>query len=182
MGAGHFCVGSWCLFLVHAVCSRCLYTLFVHAGASKLSAARMGAFSSAIVGAGRRSLLNLRCLTRGAKGHKKSSRVLGLVLIGLVAHAVFVSAAHRHPNRTADLRQPGAIVLSDGGNFDGSRQSNPDSQCLSCRVQRTFTATIQSSEAILELFRQDVTREICLCLPCKLTSRLSLSSRAPPLV
>ena len=107
------------------------------------------------------------------------TRASSLVLLILVAHALFVSATHHH----AALEAPAALSVEsrDGDGSTKQPQSSDASHCLSCRVARTFEIGDRSHNLIVELPVETVAQEKLLSLCCTSRPFVVLSDRAPPL-
>lgn len=118
---------------------------------------------------------------RGRSIHKASSktRASSLVLLILVAHALFVSATHHH----AALEAPAAVSVEarDGDGSTKQPQSSDTSHCLSCRVARSFEIGDRSHHLVVELPVETFVQEKLLSLRCTSRPFVVLSDRAPPL-
>jgi hypothetical protein len=113
--------------------------------------------------------------------HKASSRARAssLVLLLLVAHALFVSATHHH----AALESPAAVCVEsrDGDGSSNQPQSGDGSHCPSCRAARSFEIEDGSHTLMVELPAESVAQERLLSLCCTSRPFVVLSDRAPPL-
>lgn len=75
----------------------------------------------------------------------KASRLLGVALLFLFAHAFAASATHFHRLQRAENARPG---LSSDAGFDRQTRSNAETanahaECLLCRLQRSLVAGLQ---------------------------------------
>ncbi|HSO76851.1 MAG TPA: hypothetical protein VLU47_18640 [Blastocatellia bacterium] len=118
---------------------------------------------------------------RGHSRHKASSRARAssLVLLLLVAHALFVSATHHH----AALESAAAVCV-ESRDVEGSSkqpQSSDGAHCPSCRAARSFEIGDGSHHLIVELPVETVAQEKLLSLCCTSRPFVVLSDRAPPL-
>jgi hypothetical protein len=130
-----------------------------------------------------RRFMEKRLKLRGWPGHKASSkaRASSLVLLVLVAHALFVCVTHHH-DRAHDRGALATISFTaEDGDSNNTPDSGSDSHCLSCRIQRTFQAAARSQSIVVELPLQAAVHEDLLSRPCLNRPNLILSSRAPPL-
>src|SRR5436190_4402726 len=109
------------------------------------------------------------------------SRVIGLVMLGLIAHAVFVSVTHHHPSGPHLVASKSASFIgNDGRGSDTAPDSSTDSHCLSCRLQRNFVSNFGSPPVVFQPLEQCSNRETILCAPFSKGSSLLLFGRAPP--
>lgn len=107
-------------------------------------------------------------------------RFLAAALLCLVAHGVFVSVTHHHS--ASGQGAPGFSIES--GDTDGSGkfpQSGDDSNCVSCRVSRSFNSLDRSEFLVVQFPVQAVVREKLLSHFLPDTPDLVLSGRGPPL-
>ena len=124
-----------------------------------------------------------RLKLRGWSGHDASSkaRASSLVLLVLVAHALFVCVTHHH-DRTRDRAALSTISFTaEDGDSNNTPDSGSDSHCLSCRIQRSFQAATRLQSIVVELPLQAVVHQDLLSRPCLNRPNLVLSGRAPPL-
>ena len=107
------------------------------------------------------------------------SRTLPLVMLGLIAHALFVSYTHHHGDGRVQTQSATIAVSSSDDN--GSTTSNSEADCLSCRLQRNFNSFTQPGSTVLEILQTHVNYPVLRSnLYCHRLS-LILSTRAPPL-
>ena len=94
-----------------------------------------------------------RLKLHGWSGYKASSkaRASSLVLLVLVAHALFVCVTHHH-DRARDRAVLATVSFTaEDGDSNNKPDSGSDSHCLSCRIQRTFQAAARSQSIIVEV-------------------------------
>jgi hypothetical protein len=104
-----------------------------------------------------------------------------MLMLCLVAHAVLVCALHHHsaPQRA---QSGSAALLPDDEHHSGHEPvSAGDSHCLTCRLQRDFTAGLRPPTVTVETLRASVDHQTRLLEPRSRGSLLVLSDRAPPL-
>jgi hypothetical protein len=125
-----------------------------------------------------------RLKLRGWSRYKASSkaRASSLVLLVLIAHAFFVCVTHHHDRARAGETLATISFTSEDGDSNDKPNSNSDSHCLSCRIQRTFESADRSHSIAVELPLETAVHEKLLSHPCLNRPALVLSSRAPPLI
>lgn len=102
-------------------------------------------------------------------------------MLGLIAHAAFVSVTHHHPS-SPQLAAPKAasFIANDDRGTDTAPDSGTDSHCLSCRLQRNFVSNIGTTAIVVQPLEQCSIRETILCAPSSKGASLLLFGRAPP--
>jgi hypothetical protein len=124
-----------------------------------------------------------RLKLRDWSGYKASSkaRASSLVLLVLVAHALFVCVTHHHERTRIPSEFAIATLTAEDGDSSNTPDSNSDSHCLSCRLQRNFVSNVNSSSLTMELPQEALLRENLSIDLHSYTCLLALSGRAPPL-
>jgi hypothetical protein len=104
-----------------------------------------------------------------------------VLLLCLVVHAFFVSATHFHYSAWGD-KAPAEASLSSGdaGDSDGAPGQGGHSNCLSCRLQRSFACEVPASCVALEPSGKLVAGEPPRSEAHSHGPFLLLSDRAPP--
>ncbi|HKO59639.1 MAG TPA: hypothetical protein VJV03_00635, partial [Pyrinomonadaceae bacterium] len=87
----------------------------------------------------------------------KRSRAYSLVLLCLMAHALFVCFTHHH-NVQPSLAIASINATGDGDS-DNSTDSNSDAHCLSCRLQRNLTSDRPAASLVIALIPEALSRE-----------------------
>ena len=123
-----------------------------------------------------------RLKLRGWSRYKASSkaRASSLVLLVLVAHALFVCVTHHHDRARAGETLATISFTSEDGDSNDTPNSSSDSHCLSCRIQRSFESTDRAHSVVVELPLRAVVYEKLLSHPYLNHPGLVRSSRAPP--
>jgi hypothetical protein len=100
-----------------------------------------------------------------------------------MAHALFVCFTHHHDARPERFPPAAAsVTATEDGNSGRSTDSNGDSHCLSCRLQRSFVSDTHTASLIVTTITEALSREAFSSAPHSRKPSLLLSGRAPPLV
>jgi hypothetical protein len=126
---------------------------------------------------------DLRVSNKLTTRSNRRSRVHSLVLLCLMAHALFVCLTHHHDSRPGNFFLTAASVAADDDARSGSStDSNGDSHCLSCRLQRNFVSDTHTTSLIVTVIAEALSREAFLSSPHSRKVSLLLFGRAPPLI
>lgn len=113
-------------------------------------------------------------------GNKMGSarrRAMALALLCLVAHLVFISAAHHHQ---VGRLSAASIVASGEKDSRGGKDASSDADCLSCRAARAFVSAVPSPAFPFELILRTISRAPRRAWPLIFNPGFILPSRAPP--
>lgn len=102
-------------------------------------------------------------------------------MLCLIAHAAFVSVTHHH-SALPVIAAPAAdsFIANDKNDSNPAPDSSSDAHCLSCRLQRNFTANVHPACVVVQSFREPIRRETPKAQPSYSGSSLLLFGRAPP--
>ena len=125
-----------------------------------------------------------RLKLRGWPGYKPNpkARASSLVLLVLVAHALFVCVTHHHDRSRGYSTVAGISITAEDDDSSNTPDSSSDSHCLSCRIQRSFAAVDRAQTVVIDLPLQAVVLEKLLSHACLNRPGLVLSTRGPPLL
>ncbi len=109
-------------------------------------------------------------------------RLKTFVLLLLLAHALIVSATHRHAVNPYESPHRLCLESHEGtGSHDHSKPAS-DADCTSCVLQRNFIADARIPSFVFELNTEVVIRQTLTFSSPSSNAFSNSSTRAPPLV
>ena len=110
------------------------------------------------------------------------ARLLGFVLLTLVAHGLVVNVAHHYFAKSYKAESSASTLEANQDDRSGQApNSNDHSQCPSCQLQRAFTTGLRSPSLTIELLAEHLSYEISYTQSRSRGPVLLRSDRAPPL-
>ena len=111
----------------------------------------------------------------------KRSRAYALVLLCLMAHALFVCFTHHHNARPdSSYSATASISATSDGDSENSKDSGGDAHCLSCRLQRNLISDHPAASLVVAPVPEALSREAGLAQLHSQRFFVSFFGRAPP--